>query len=216
MSEKYISNLQLVSNLVKIVREFNQKGWAPATSTNYSFRNSDNEDDFTITISGVDKSYFSDKDLLVVNPIGIPIEPFTHLKPSAETAIHMLIYKLTKSNAVFHTHSSNSTVLSMLFENEREMSYRGYEILKGISGVVSHFDVITVPIIKNTGDINLMCIDIESSLIEFPDCKAFMISGHGLYCWGNSLQEAKRHTEVFEFLMECSFKKAMVSTMHYA
>ena len=126
MSEKYISNLQLVSNLVKIVREFNQKGWAPATSTNYSFRNSDNEDDFTITISGVDKSYFSDKDLLVVNPIGIPIEPFTHLKPSAETAIHMLIYKLTKSNAVFHTNSSNSTVLSMLFENEREMSYRGY------------------------------------------------------------------------------------------
>lgn len=216
MSEKHISDLQQVASLVKIVREFNSKGWAPATSSNYSFRNGDSEQQFSITKSGVDKSFFSEKHIIVVDSEGIPVEPFKHQTPSRETLIHMLIYKYSNANAIFHTHSSNSTVLSMLFENEMEMSFRGYEILKGISGNTSHLNSILVPIIMNSGNITQICFDIEEALLKHKNCFAFMISGHGLYCWGDSLLEAKRHTEIFEFLMECSFKKAMVSTMHYA
>lgn len=216
MSENHISDLQQVANLVKIVREFNAKGWAPATSSNYSFRNVESDSEFSITISGVDKSFFSEKDIIVVNESGVPVESFKHLVPSRETLIHMLIYRLTQANAVFHTHSSNSTVLSMLFENEKEMSFRGYEILKGVKGNTSHLEALSIPIISNSGDPLQICFDIEEALSQNSGSFALMISGHGLYCWGDSLHEAKRHTEIFEFLMECSFKKAMVSTMHYA
>ncbi|MGH9802089.1 MAG: class II aldolase/adducin family protein [Blastocatellia bacterium] len=29
-----------------------------------------------------------------------------------------------------------------------------------------------------------------------------MLRGHGLYTWGASIQEAKRHVEILEFLLE--------------
>jgi methylthioribulose-1-phosphate dehydratase len=30
----------------------------------------------------------------------------------------------------------------------------------------------------------------------------FLLSGHGLYTWGSSLEEARRHIEIYEFLFE--------------
>jgi methylthioribulose-1-phosphate dehydratase len=30
----------------------------------------------------------------------------------------------------------------------------------------------------------------------------FLISGHGLYTWGQSIAEAERHVEILEFLFE--------------
>jgi|GEM_PF-6747725 len=38
---------------------------------------------------------------------------------------------------------------------------------------------------------------------RFPGVPGFLLAGHGLYGWGSSIAEAKRHIEVFEFLMEC-------------
>ena len=33
----------------------------------------------------------------------------------------------------------------------------------------------------------------------------FLLAGHGLYSWGNSIAATKRHIEVFEFLFECFY-----------
>ncbi|HSQ21036.1 MAG TPA: class II aldolase/adducin family protein, partial [Blastocatellia bacterium] len=30
----------------------------------------------------------------------------------------------------------------------------------------------------------------------------FLLRRHGLYTWGNDITEAKRHVEIFEFLLE--------------
>jgi len=39
-------------------------------------------------------------------------------------------------------------------------------------------------------------------LEENPSAHGFLLRGHGLYTWGADLTEAKRHVEIFEFLME--------------
>jgi methylthioribulose-1-phosphate dehydratase len=39
-------------------------------------------------------------------------------------------------------------------------------------------------------------------LRENPGTHGFLLQEHGLYTWGASLQEAKRHVEILEFLME--------------
>jgi methylthioribulose-1-phosphate dehydratase len=31
----------------------------------------------------------------------------------------------------------------------------------------------------------------------------YLIRRHGLYTWGRTLDEARRHVEIFEFLFEC-------------
>ena len=32
---------------------------------------------------------------------------------------------------------------------------------------------------------------------------AYLIEGHGLYTWGQDMQEARRHLEALEFLLAC-------------
>ena len=34
----------------------------------------------------------------------------------------------------------------------------------------------------------------------------FLLAGHGLYTWGKTIAEAKRHIEVLEFLFEVVYK----------
>ena len=33
------------------------------------------------------------------------------------------------------------------------------------------------------------------------------IAGHGLYAWGRSMAEARRHVEAFDFLLACELEK---------
>lgn len=50
--------------LVATIRHYNQKGWSPATSTNYSFRENDQ---IWVTRSGIDKSEVVENDFITVN-----------------------------------------------------------------------------------------------------------------------------------------------------
>jgi methylthioribulose-1-phosphate dehydratase len=43
---------------------------------------------------------------------------------------------------------------------------------------------------------------VSKILSEHRAIHGFLLRGHGLYTWGASLQEAKRHVEILEFLME--------------
>jgi methylthioribulose-1-phosphate dehydratase len=43
---------------------------------------------------------------------------------------------------------------------------------------------------------------VSNVLRESPGIHGFLLKEHGLYTWGESLQEAKRHVEILEFLME--------------
>ena len=43
---------------------------------------------------------------------------------------------------------------------------------------------------------------VRDTLSRHPDAHAFLLRRHGLYTWGNSLDEAERHIEILEFLFE--------------
>src|SRR4051812_43999871 len=107
-------DLKLAESLTETIRFFNQKGWSPATSTNYSVRSTDPQK-YIISRSGVDKSLFTVTDLILIGPEGEILAPFNlpGIKSSAETEIHTAIYRLfPEVNCVLHTHSLLGTVLS--------------------------------------------------------------------------------------------------------
>jgi methylthioribulose-1-phosphate dehydratase len=35
-----------------------------------------------------------------------------------------------------------------------------------------------------------------------PHCYGILLAGHGIYVWGKSIEEAKRHLEVFEYVFK--------------
>ncbi|MEO1654049.1 MAG: methylthioribulose 1-phosphate dehydratase, partial [Bacteroidota bacterium] len=195
----------LHEELIELIRLFHQRGWSLATSTNYSFRNPQ-QDTITITSSGLDKSKISPGDLMIIDKNGEAIEGFLHLKPSAETLIHTFLYEDTQVNAILHTHSWAGTVLSRFFQSQGKIRMAGYEVLKGLSGLNTHQSHFDLPIFENSQDMIELC----ERLREYDQKKGlqygFLLAGHGLYTWGNSIAEAKRHMETLEFLMECEYR----------
>ena len=52
-------------------------------------------------------------------------------------------------------------------------------------------------------DLNLL---IKEKLAQLNTIYGFLLAGHGLYTWGETPEQAKRHVEVFEFLFEAILK----------
>jgi methylthioribulose-1-phosphate dehydratase len=77
-------------------------------------------------------------------------------------------------------------------------------MLKGLRGVSDHAHREWLPIVENVQDWARERPRLESMLAENPAAHGFLIRRHGLYTWGRDLEEAGRHLEVLEFLLEAS------------
>ena len=199
------SNKFLAQDLLEAIRFFNQKGWSPATSTNYSVRSS-KPDEYIISRSGVDKSRFALEDLILINPEGSVLPPFNlpGIKSSAETEIHTYIYqKYPQANCVLHTHSVLGTVLTQKFASEKQLRFEGFEIQKGLEGNTTHELETILPIVPNSQVMSDILKETHAHFTETPMMHGFLIAGHGLYTWGKDVATTKRHIETYEFLFEC-------------
>jgi len=195
---------ELKQQLAETIRSYHQKGWSPATSTNYSFRTTDNPDCIYVSRSGVDKSQFSENDFISVDFSGNPLPEFAGIKPSAETLIHCSLYELFPDTmCILHSHSVYSVLHSAI--EERVVNFSGYEVLKGYAGIETHETSVDLPIYDNTQHM----VDFSEELfasktrLEVP---AFIMRKHGTYAWGKNLFEAKRHLETTEYLLEVEWK----------
>lgn len=194
--------------LTDVIHFLHARGWTPATSSNFSCRLPDGQAGFSISVSGLDKGTFTAQDFLDVDLSGQVIRPAqAHLRPSAETLLHALVYQqFPAAQVVLHTHSVNGTVLSKLYEAEQGLLLKDFEVLKGLEGIATHQAELWLPIFSNHQDMTVLAGQIEPALREQTPVYGFLLAGHGLYTWGNTLAQAKRHVEVFEFLFECVLK----------
>lgn len=196
-------DLKNAQELLLAIKFFNQKGWSPATSTNYSVR-AESTKEFIISRSGVDKSYFNLDDLILINEHGEVLPPFNKpgIKSSAETEIHTALYKMfPEINCVLHTHSVPGTVLSHTHLKDEEIIFEQLEILKGLEGNTSHEMREVLPIVPNSQIMTEIMTGMNGRFQS--NTHGFLIAGHGLYTWGKDIATAKRHIETFEFLFEC-------------
>lgn len=194
----------VAEQLVQIARWASRMGWAPATSTNYSVRLPDAAAPAycAITSLGVDKATIEVEHILSIDQHGNPID-VDGLKPSAETPLHLLLYRMMGAGAVLHTHSLPAALLSQLARDEGQVLLSGWELLKGLSGIDTHEVEISLPVFPNSQDMQALSRCIEQSLSRERARYGFLLAGHGLYAWGKDIPEAKRHLEVLEYLLQC-------------
>jgi len=194
----------VAEQLVQTARWASRMGWAPATSTNYSVRLPDIAAPAycAITCSGVDKSAICVEHILAVDQHGRPIDA-EGLKPSAETPLHLLLYRTMGAGAVLHTHSLPAALLSQLACDEGQVLLAGWELLKGLNGIDTHEARISLPVFLNSQDMQTLSAHVERYLLREGPCYGFLLAGHGLYVWGKDIPEAKRHLEVLEYLLQC-------------
>jgi methylthioribulose-1-phosphate dehydratase len=193
--------IDLAAALANLSQDFYARGWMLGTSGNMSAVVSRNPLRLLITASGIDKGVMTPQHILSIDENGSPVEP-ADLRPSDERLLHVKLANHRNAGAVLHTHSVWSTVLSRRFSSNGAVIIEGYEMLKGLQGVHTHKHREQVPILDNDQDIAAIASRLDAMFDSFPEARAFLLEGHGLYTWGRDLLEAKRHAEVFEFLME--------------
>lgn len=186
--------------LAKLARSFYARGWMLGTSGNFSSVVSRDPFRLTITSTGLDKGALTADQFVRVDASGSVVHGSG--KPSAETALHLVVARVRDVDAVLHTHSVWSTILSEHHARERGLWIEGYEMLKGLNGVTSHQHREWLPILENDQDIPKLAREVDRLLNECPGAHGFLLRKHGLYTWGENLGEAKRHLEILEFLME--------------
>ncbi len=192
---------QLKIELAETIRHYNSKGWSPATSTNYSFK--DEMGSIWVSKSGIDKAQFDASDFITITKDGIACGEFEGLKPSAETLIHCAVYELfPETTVILHSHSVYPVLVSSQLADK--LSVSGYEIQKGFEGQISHHNALEIPIFANSQDIKTFAKTLINSKSKIQN-HSFIMRKHGTYAWGRNLFEAKRHLESLEYLCQCEW-----------
>lgn len=186
--------------LADVGRGFYARGWVLGTSGNFSAVLNRKPLRLAITSSSVDKTTLGAEHILEIDGEGKVLEGAG--RASAETLLHLAVVRLRGAGAVLHTHSVWSNILSDAHFGDGGFSIEGYEMLKGLDGITTHEHSEWLPIIENSQDMKALAAKVEATLNEHPQSHGFLLRRHGLYTWGRDIAEAKRHVEIFEFLLE--------------
>lgn len=200
----HLSGGPLAARLVKTARALGAQGLVPATSGNFSVR----QDAATVLItrSGVDKGALREADL-----IAIPLSGVTTAKVSAETPLHLALYRHDPTiGAVLHTHSMAATVLSRRAAAQGRLDIQGFELQKAIAGTTTHEGTLSLDVHDNDQDIPALAARIDKAGSFASPAHAFLLAGHGLYAWGATVEEAHRHVVALEFLFSCLLEDSRI------
>jgi methylthioribulose-1-phosphate dehydratase len=197
---------EAAGQLAEIGRRFDARNWVLGTSGNFSVVLDRHPLRLAMTRSGAAKGSLKDDGIVEVDGDGALLRQGSG-RPSAEALLHLEIARGRSADAVLHTHSIWSTLLSDRHASAGGLAIEGYEMLKGLEGVSTHEHREWIPILANDQNMERLALRVRQVLIEHAGCHAFLLQRHGLYTWGETLPQAARHVEIIEFLLEAVGRK---------
>ncbi len=204
---------KLAADLAETGRNFYSRGWVLGTSGNFSAVISQEPLRLAITSTGLDKGSLTAAQFLEIDDTSNVVRG--EGDPSTEALLHIAIVNCVNAGVVLHTHSVWSTVLSCMYAFLGGVTLEDYEMLKGLEGVRTHQHHEWLPILENSKDMTQLAQSASTILRERSGIHGFLLRGHGLYTWGANLQQAKRHIEILEFLMEVLVRSTEHTRCHH-
>jgi methylthioribulose-1-phosphate dehydratase len=200
---------ELAVSLAAIAKGFHGRGWLLGTSGNLSAVVQREPLRLAMSPSGIDKGELTPDQLLSIDENARIVSDHGG-KPSDESLLHIRIVRERGAGAVLHTHSIWNTIFSDLYASEGGVKIEGYEMLKGLEGVRTHEHSEWLPIIDNSQNMPALAEMVGQTLKETPAAHGFLLRRHGLYSWGDTLAQAKRHIEILEFLLETMGRTSLI------
>jgi methylthioribulose-1-phosphate dehydratase len=188
--------------LADIKEELAGRDWFMGTSGNLAIKVAAEPLQFLVTASGKDKRKRTEEDFLLVDHEGKPADE-TGLRPSAETLLHVEIYKRTDAGCSLHVHTVDNNVISELYGDAGSVAFKGQELIKAFD-MWEEDAVLTIPIIPNHAHIPKLAESFSEHILA--DSGAVLIRNHGITVWGRTPFEAKKLLEASEFLFRYQLK----------
>jgi methylthioribulose-1-phosphate dehydratase len=193
--------------LTEAGRVFYERGWARGASGNFSVLLARKPLRLCITAAGNEKGTLDETNFLELDDDAEILQGFG--RPSDETLLHLAIYRLRpRARCILYSQTAAGIAIAEKNFVDGAVALQGYEALKGLSGVTSHEHVESIPIVENSQDQIALSHVIENVLLESSNIHGLFIRRHGLLAWGETVEEARRHIETFEFLFEVALRSA--------
>jgi len=208
-STEVITRTTAARALADVGRRLYGRGLVMGTSGNFSIVRSLKPLRLVISASSVPKGRLTPADFLEVDDRGRPVGKAKG-RPSAETLLHIEIARRCLAGgagAILHTHSVWATLLSAHHVQDGGFAIEGLEMLKGLAGVTTHAHGEWIPILDNDQGMPRLATALTRVLARHPQCHAVLLAGHGMYTWGATLDDAERHVEILEFLLEVTGRR---------
>jgi len=189
--------------LVEIARDFHARGWMHGSAGNLSARADDAH--FWVTASGKPKGRLEESDFLLIRIADgqVAERAAGGNKPSAETAIHRVVYaRFSDARAVLHGHSVDGCLVSERAAlRAKALRLPVIEMLKGFE-LWQQKPKVDLPLFENFLDVAKIAAEIDKRFAKnSPSLSALMVRGHGATVWGAGLQQAYNRYECLEFIL---------------
>jgi methylthioribulose-1-phosphate dehydratase len=190
----------LRSELCDTAQYFHQKGWMMGTAGNLSAKIS--SESFWITASAQNKGALTPQQFLRLHTNGKILErPISSLNPSAETSIHIAAYDLFPSiHACLHVHMLESNWVCDDQPKTDLITLPNLEMLKGLGWKQGSAKILVT---ENHTDVPQIAQDMRSFYTQNHNqfiVPGFLIRGHGITAWGNSITQARNRIELFSYI----------------
>ena len=198
---KYHNYRELVCELC---RQFFDEGWVTGTGGSISIRYGNR---IYMTPSGVQKERILPDELYVLDINGEvlhvpPRKPGGRVpKLSDCSPLFLHAFQQRQAGAVLHSHAVNCNLVTTFFDGKSEFKISHQEMIKGIAGY-GYFDELIVPIIENTAHEHELADCLGATIAKYPRAVAVLVRRHGMYVWGKTWEEAKRHGECLHYLFD--------------
>ncbi len=187
--------------LTETGREFYRRGWARGASGNFSILLARKPMRLCITSAGNEKATLDETNFLELDDDAEILQGFG--RPADETLLHLTIYRLKpRARCILYSQTVWGTILSDRYFVDGSIALQGFELLKGLADVEKHDHLERIPIVENSSDQIALSHVIQNVLLENPSVHGIYIRRHGLFSWGETVTEARRNIEIFEFLFE--------------
>ncbi|TNF25297.1 MAG: methylthioribulose 1-phosphate dehydratase [Deltaproteobacteria bacterium] len=200
--------LELRGLLAELGRRYHAAGWLMGTSGNLSARlpapDGGPGDRALVTASGRHKGRLGTSDFVIVDLDGNLVAAGPDARPSAETRLHLAVYRrVPEAGVALHVHTVASTLLAPDMDGVDgaigHARFADIEMIKGLD-LWHPEDAAALPLFANHAHVPDIAADVERYYAVPREVPAFVIRGHGITAWGSDPFTADRHLEVTEFL----------------
>ena len=198
-----LANPEAVEALAAFGRFASARGWLAATSGNFSCRL--DAAHALVTRSGIDKGAIG-----AGRRGGRPdrrTDPARDVGRNAAASC-ALPRRSAAIGAILHVHTVAATVLSRAdARRAAACGLSGFEMQKALAGIATHEGVVDLPVFANDQDTAALATAVEARLERAAGRPGYLLAGHGLYAWGATMADARRHLEGLEFLLACTLEE---------
>jgi methylthioribulose 1-phosphate dehydratase/enolase-phosphatase E1 len=104
-------------------------------------------------------------------------------------------------------------LITLLCEGKSEFRISKQEMIKGIEGH-GFYDELVIPIIENTAWEHELADSLGEAIKNYPGTVAVLVRHHGMYVWGKTWQQAKRHAECLHYLFDATIQTHHLGLAH--